>query len=393
MFRLAAASLLIAASAGIAASAPLAQPQPFPADVELKQAEAEAAAAERQQSRFEQAARTETDEASRLHARQLAAAQAIAAAEARITAADAQGRLVEARLAVQRRRLVREQAPVSALLAGLAMMAWRPPVLLLAGSASAEDLVKLRLLVKATEPVIRAKTATLSLEIGRGDQLREAQLRSRNSMLQSRRELAAKRDSFASLEVQARSLAKQSGGEAIAAGDVTLARQDQLGDIQRQTEAGESSAKIASELEALGPARVGPAEAPDRPAIAYRLPSAARVVDGLGSVSASGVRARGITLATRRGSPLVAPADGTILFSGPFRDYDGIVIIDHGGGWKSVLVNAGSRLRRGDRTRIGEPVATALGPVEVQLLHDGSEVSPAIIAGSSEMLSNPRKSG
>ena len=32
------------------------------------------------------------------------------------------------------------------------------------------------------------------------------------------------------------------------------------------------------------------------------------------------------------------PADGSIAFAGPFRSHDGIVIIDHGGGWMSLIV-------------------------------------------------------
>jgi septal ring factor EnvC (AmiA/AmiB activator) len=117
------------------------------------------------------------------------------------------------------------------------------------------------------------------------------------------------------------------------------------------------------------------------------------VTGGLGEVSDSGIRARGITLGTPRGSAVGVPASGTILFSGPFRDFDGVVIIDHGGGWKTVLVNAGSKLPRGSKVEIGDPLGIALGPVEVQLQHGGQAVSPALIAGSSAMLSNARKSG
>ena len=36
-------------------------------------------------------------------------------------------------------------------------------------------------------------------------------------------------------------------------------------------------------------------------------------------------------MATPRGMTVTAPADGTIRFAGPFRDYDGVMIIDSGG--------------------------------------------------------------
>ena len=68
-------------------------------------------------------------------------------------------------------------------------------------------------------------------------------------------------------------------------------------------------------------------------------------------------------------------------------------IIDHGNGWKSVLVNAGTKLRRGVTVAIGEQLGIALGPVEIQLQHRGLAVSPALIAGSSAVLSNGSKGG
>jgi len=114
----------------------------------------------------------------------------------------------------------------------------------------------------------------------------------------------------------------------------------------------------------------------------------ASLTGGLGEVSESGIRSRGITLATSRGSAVSAPANGTVLFSGPFRDFDGVVIIDHGGGWKSVLINVASSLPKGSQIGLGQRLGTALGPIEVQLLHNGSPVSAALIAGSSAMLSN-----
>ncbi|MBA2771929.1 MAG: hypothetical protein H0U34_07945, partial [Sphingomonas sp.] len=83
----------------------------------------------------------------------------------------------------------------------------------------------------------------------------------------------------------------------------------------------------------------------------------------------------------------------TILFAGPFREYDGVVIIDHGQGWRSVLVNLGSSAVRGSKVTIGQRLGTALGPVEVQLQHRGQPVSAAIIAGSSVLLSKAPISG
>jgi murein DD-endopeptidase MepM/ murein hydrolase activator NlpD len=70
-----------------------------------------------------------------------------------------------------------------------------------------------------------------------------------------------------------------------------------------------------------------------------------------------------------------------------------VVIIDHGHGWMSLIVNVASTQRRGDRVRIGAPLGRALGPVQVELSQNGRRVSPALIAGSSQTLSNGREGG
>lgn len=394
MLRLAATLLLACGSAALAASAPV-QAGRHPVDVQLQQARSEAAAAEAERRRLEAAALKASDEAARLRAQQLAAVQAIAAAEAQISAADAQARLVQAQLVAQRQKLAREQAPVSSLLAGLALMSRRPPVLLLADGGSAEELVKLRLLIASATPVIQAKTAALTRELKRGSRLEQAALAARDRMLRTRGELSRRRDAFAKLEARANRLAQRRGFEALGAGDVALAREEQLSQLQRQAQSGRSAERLAAELAELGPAPVPrtAAAGAERAPFAYRLPADAPVVDGLGAVSPNGVRSRGITLGTRRGASLIVPGSGTILFAGPFRDYDGVVIIDHGRGWKSVLVNAGSKLSKGARVRIGDRLGIALGPVEVQVQHGGKAVSAALIAGSSAVLSNKRNSG
>ena len=163
----------------------------------------------------------------------------------------------------------------------------------------------------------------------------------------------------------------------------------------KSAETGRRAARaIASELASSDPApfRPAPAEgAGTPPPLRYVLPATAAVTDGLGSVDANGVRSRGLTLATGRGAPLLVPASGIVRFSGPFRNHDGVVIIDHGHGWMSLIVNVGSPLKEGDRVAIGEPLGRALGPIQVELSQNGRRVSPALIAGSSPALSNRTK--
>jgi len=374
----------------------LAQDGGLPLDAALKAALAEQSSADAETARLEQAANKARTEAERLHAQQAAAAQAIEAAEARISAANARLLLASAYVAAHRRQLAAEQQPVSSLLAGLATMARRPPLLVLADRNSTDELVKVRLLLDATLPVIRARTSRLSAEVQQGERLKSSALAARAELARSRDNLATRQRSYATLEQKAVSQALTSQGQALGAGDLALAAGENVERLRGQQTNSQSIRNVAAQLagdDAAPLSPFAPESADPRPPFTYQLPAAAPVTDGLASVSASGVRSRGLALAAYRGLAVAAPADGIVKFAGPFRDYDGILIIDHGGGWFSLIVNVASELHAGDRVRLGDPAGRALGLLQVELSHNGRQFSPALIAGSSQSLSKGPKGG
>ena len=392
MRRLALALLLTPLAA---ASAP-AQPQPSPLQTALKQATADQAAAEAETARLENAAANARGEAERLNAQQAAAAQAIEAAEARITAADMRFQLAAAYVAAHRQQLANEQRPVSSLLAGLAVMARRPPLLALADGGSTDELVKVGVLLDSTLPVIRNRTQALSGQISEGQRLAATAAYARADLVKSREQLIARRQQFAQLEQRALQQSIAVGGKALGTGDVAIAAAEQVERLQGQQSSSRSDRALAALLASEGPAPLrpfAPAGPQPRPPFAYELPVNAAVVEGLGAVNDSGVRSRGTVFATPRGLSVAAPADGTVRYSGPFRNYDGILILDHGGGWMSLIVNVSSELKVGDKVHLGEPLGRTLGQIEVQLSHNGLRFSPALIAGSSQTLSKGVKDG
>jgi septal ring factor EnvC (AmiA/AmiB activator) len=388
-------SLLLAPALLSAASTPL-TPETEPVDLALRRARAEAQAADAEARKYQEAAKAARDEAGRLQARQAAAAQQIAAAEARISAAETEAKIAGARLAAKRAELAAKQAPAASLLAGLAMMAERPPLLAVADSGSVEELVHVRLLLESTLPEIRRRTAALSAELQSGQQLQRQALAARDRLRASRDELARRKIEFAQLEASVLKLADKSGNAALSSGDLALARTEQAEQLERQAGSRQAVARIASEVASLGlppPRPFAPDGRRQPPPLAYMLPADAAVINGLGSVDSSGVRSRGIELATRRGATVLAPASGTIRFAGPFRQHDGIVIIEHGNGYITLLLNVAASQPRGSRVAIGSVIGRALGPISVELSHDGRQLSPALIAGSSGKLSNGSKDG
>ena len=390
-----AAALLLAMLPLAAASSAPVPPAAEPIDLQLKRARGEASAADARARKLEEAADAARGEVAKVHARQLAVAEAIEASEARITAADAELRLLSATLAERRRRLEREQRPTASLLAGLVMMAQRPPLLAIADGGSTDEFVEVRLLLDSTLPVIRRRTFALTAELQEGRRLAASAQETRQRLARSRDELARRRSEFAALETRALAIAEGRGSAALAAGDIALSTGEGLEQLTAQAEDRRAARSIAADLAAApaAPPRPVRGSAAPTPPIDYRLPADAVVVEGLGSVSPNGVRSRGITLQTRHGTALFVPASGTIRFAGPYRAHDGIVIIDHGEGWMSLLVGVASSLKVGERVRLGEPLGRALGPLLVELSHNGQRISPALIAGSSQSLSKGRKDG
>jgi septal ring factor EnvC (AmiA/AmiB activator) len=388
-------ALLLLVCPLLAASA-LAEQGGEPVDAALKAALVEQSAADAQTAKLEQAASQARSEADRLHAQQAAAAQAVDAAEARITAADARLQLASAFVAAHRRQLAAQQQPISSLLAGLATMARRPPLLVLADRGGTDELVEVRLLLDSTLPVIRSQTNHLSAQLSQGQRFEQAALAAKAELGRSRDNLVERRRRYASLEQQAIRQSLAASGRALGTSDVAMAAGENVERLRGEQSSSQSIRRVASQLAGDEPAPLSPfaAEGPGpRPPFAYQLPAAAPVEEGLGAVSDAGVRSRGLTLATPRGATVTAPAAGTVKFSGPFRDYDGVVIIDHGGGWLSLIVNVGSTLHQGDKVRLGDVVGRALGPLQVELSQYGRRISPAIIAGSSQNLSKAPKGG
>ncbi len=75
------------------------------------------------------------------------------------------------------------------------------------------------------------------------------------------------------------------------------------------------------------------------------------------STSNAGATSKGIMVSTRAGAQVVAPYDGRIVYSGEFRGYGQLLIIEHGGRYHSLLAGV-ERLNAavGQWVLAGEPV-------------------------------------
>jgi septal ring factor EnvC (AmiA/AmiB activator) len=92
-------------------------------------------------------------------------------------------------------------------------------------------------------------------------------------------------------------------------------------------------------------------------------PARGRILTHFGDPMDTGGQSKGLVLETRPGAQVVAPFDGRIAFEGPFRSYGQILIIEHGGGYHTVLAGM-DRVDAvvGQWLLAGEPLGVMAGP-------------------------------
>ena len=112
----------------------------------------------------------------------------------------------------------------------------------------------------------------------------------------------------------------------------------------------------------------------------FQLPVQGRTLIGFGARRESGLASTGLTLAAAQGAQVVAPARGRVAFAGVYRGFGRIVIIEHAGGWTSLVTGLEQvGVAVGDNVIGGSPVGRASGaaqPVTIELRRGGKPVNP-----------------
>ncbi len=358
-------SLTAGSSALVAQTPTLAEQQS-----QLQTANKAAKAAEARVRTLQAAAASERDEARRARTREAAIAASIQAAEAEIAAARARIAIVDRMLAAQRIRLAERQGPVARLIAALQSLARRPAILGIVQPGSTADIVHVRAVLGTVTPIVRARTDDVRAEVARTRRLREGADLAVRSLRDGRARLQNERLALVQMEGEHRLRSVGYRRDAMFESDRALALGEQARDLVDLMDNMGAAAETREALEALsGPLPRPGAEGAEAPAAIlrntrtpppYRLPVSGTVVTGLGELSGEGVRSRGLTLATWPGAQIVAPTGGRVIYAGKFRGYGNIVILDHGGGWTSLVAGLDRvMVRVGEQLIQGSPLGRA----------------------------------
>lgn len=398
-------ALLLIGSFAFCAAAALAQRAPTNASPdEMRQVLAEALAerenAEARSQRFEEEAQAAEDAADRAASQAAALAARIQQAESGIAAARARIAMIDREQFSLREELGREQQPVVELTAALQQFSRRPLALSVLRPGSVKDVVYLRAMLHDTVPQVRAGTSELRGRIGRARELRREALAAAQVLEAEEALLAQRREELAEIETRQRLAARAAGGAASREADRALAMAEEVRDLDGLVSELERAASLRQRLAALPGPRLRPAQpgqsrpvSPTSPSSVagrasapspYILPVSGRTLVGFGAPQASGL-SRGLTLAPIAGAQVVAPAAGRIAFAGPYRGYGNIVIVEHDGGWTSLVTGlARSQVDIGETVVAGAPLGSA-DPTEpsvtLELRHDGEPVNPLLHTG------------
>jgi septal ring factor EnvC (AmiA/AmiB activator) len=157
---------------------------------------------------------------------------------------------------------------------------------------------------------------------------------------------------------------------------------------------------LAADVAAKAAAARGADPARLKPAIAFAdakglvsLPVAGAVLKTFGSPDAFGGAEKGLSIAAPSGATVSSPVDGSVAFSGSYRSYGQLLILNAGGGYYMVLAGMDRiNVAVGQFVLAGEPVAVmgdgsartaaaaAIGATQpvlyIELRKDGAAIDP-----------------
>jgi septal ring factor EnvC (AmiA/AmiB activator) len=277
--------------------------------------------------------------------------------------------------------------------------------------------VRSAILLGAVVPTVRSAADQLAADLNKLVALRSDQERERDRLQADAASLAEGRRRIALLledkrrqsETDAAALTEEQKRMADLASQATTLRELVARLEQARPAAPPPSATTTASVRprSLGSAdRLAPAIAFDKATGLLPMPANGRILTAYGAPNGLGGKSQGISLATRPGAEIVAPADGWIAYAGEFRSYGQLLIINAGGGYY-VLLAGMERIdvQLGQFVLAGEPVAamasqrlasvgaTLVGTTEpvlyVEFRKDGASIDPAPWWAAS----NPEKVG
>lgn len=266
-----------------------------------------------------------------------------------------------------------QSAALEAALGALLRMNRQQSVALLLHPGDAVASARAALLLGEAAPVLREQASELTAQLAELSATRTKIDAERSTLTASRAELDLERRRLAALVAERQrainandAKLREQKNRALALSQQTGNVQDLVARMEREIEASTKAASANRET-AIDPTLADPTL--QDPAIPFAktrgklsLPVRGRILRENPSGTDPNPQSAGISIETSAGSDVIAPADGRVVFAGPFRGYGNLLILNVGGGYHVLLAGVGNfTVELGQFVRSGEPVAV-MGP-------------------------------
>jgi len=377
-------------------------------EIRLRGVEDTLRASDEQRRRIEADIETYRADRARLNAALIDTTAKVQDAERQIAAANERLAALNASADALNRSLENRRGVIADVLAVLQRMGRDPPPAILVRPQDMAEAIRAATVLGSTVGELKSETEALRQDLEQLAALRGSIAKERDELAQRSSNLALDKTRLTAL-IDARQQSLSAAEQALAAQrerDARLAEQaSNLKDLIARMESEIGAAKsadqaIAADVAAKAAAARGADPARLKPAIAFAdakglvsLPVAGAILKTFGSADAFGGSEKGVSIAAPAGATVSSPADGSVAFSGPYRSYGQLLIINAGGGYYMILAGMDRiNVSVGQFVLAGEPVAVmgdgsartaaaaAIGATQpvlyIQLRKDGTAIDP-----------------
>lgn len=390
--------------------------------LELRGVEDTISASADQRAKIQTEIETIREDRARLNAALLDASSKVSEADARMAKVEQRlDRLTGSEEAI-RRSLEGRRNVVAEVLAVLQRMGHRTPPALLVQPEDVLQAIRASMTLGAVLPQLRAETEALASDLGDLVNLRKSIASEKDNLAKEYQGLQDERarlaalvdirqktlgDAQSALEIEQKRAAELAG-QATSLKDL-IARMERESvsarkaaeaalkyDEERKKQAALETQEQQAKIEASpykDPARLTPAMPFSKARGKLPLPTNGEIVKTYGASDAFGSSEKGISIGVRPKATVVSPADGWVLYAGPYRTYGQLLIVNAGDGYYIVLAGMDRvNVAVGQFVLSGEPVgvmgdgatrtasAVAIGASQpilyVEFRKDGSPVDP-----------------
>ena len=310
--------------------------------------------------------------------------------EVQVTATEARLKPLDDNERRIRKSLDGRRAVIGEVLAALQRIGYRPPPALIASPEDALQSVRTAMLLGAVLPEMRHEVEALANDLTALLNVRKQIATERDRLKNEVASLGSERTRMTALvgERQKQQAEREKALDAERARAAELAHQvDNLKDLIAKLEQGLDPATRAAREAGRGDMR--PAMSAQRdpgrlaPAFAFAslrgqvpIPVNGVKLKEYGAPDGTGGVEKGVSIATRAGAQVTAPADGWVVYAGPFRSYGQLLILNAGNGYHILLAGMDRiSVDLGQFVLTGEPVA---------MMGNGSHIAAILATGSSQ---------